>query len=172
MTSIGYARELVLPVEIAPRRSGEPVRLEAQIDLGVCSDICVPATVTVTLDLPQAVGRADPAIKAALRARPETAREAGVRRVACSVAPIRDGMRLTAEIEVPRLGGGEFAVFETADPGIWVAEADIRRDGNRLIAVTDMVGPGGAPFALDRSGITVTLLADGRAVELRGCPAP
>ena len=35
-----------------------------------------------------------------------------------------------------------------------------------------LVAGGGAPFALDRSGITVTVLGDGRAIEIAGCPAP
>jgi hypothetical protein len=34
------------------------------------------------------------------------------------------------------------------------------------------VPPDGAPFALDRSGVTMTILTPESAVEVRGCPAP
>jgi hypothetical protein len=35
-----------------------------------------------------------------------------------------------------------------------------------------MVPPQGAPFALDRSGVTLTVISEDRAVEIKGCPAP
>ena len=41
-----------------------------------------------------------------------------------------------------------------------------------LLAAADLVPPNGAPFALDRSGVTVTVISDTRAVEIQGCPAP
>ncbi|MFA5537726.1 MAG: protein-disulfide reductase DsbD domain-containing protein [Gemmobacter sp.] len=170
MQSIGYAQELILPIEIWPDEPDAPIAVQAQVDLGVCRDICVPATVAVAASLPAARGAADPAIRAALKNRPLTAREAGVGRVACTVAPLSDGVRLTAEIDLPPLGPGETAVIETASRAIWVSEATTRRSGARLVAEADLVAPGRKPFALDRSGITITLLSDRRAVEVAGCP--
>ena len=170
MRTLGYGGEMILPVRIAPRDPAAPIHLDAAIDLGVCSDICVPATLDLAVDLPP-VGRADPAIRAALAARPETAAEAGVRRIACTVEAADDGLRLTAEVDVPPLGRGEMAVIEAADATLWVSEARTTRHGGRLVAVADVVPLTDAPVALDRRGITVTLLSVGRAVELHGCPA-
>lgn len=172
MQSIGYHDGLVLPIEVIAIDPSRPVHLRARVDLGVCKDICMPATLDLTADL-TAPGRPDPAIKAALNAQPATARAAGVGRVACALAPIRDGLRLTAEVDVPALGGAEAVAIEPGLEGVWVSEAEVSRKGKRLTAVVDMVPPSGAPFALDRSGVVLTVIgAAGRAVEIKGCPGP
>ncbi|MGP3698295.1 protein-disulfide reductase DsbD domain-containing protein [Rhodobacter sp. NSM] len=171
MQTIGYRGEVVLPFEIVARDASRPIRLRARVDLGVCRDICVPAEFDLDAQLAPG-GGPDASIVEALRSRPETGHEAGVGRVACRVEPIDDGLRLTAELDLPETGGSEVVVLEPGTPAIWTSEAVTSRQGARLTAVSDMVGPGGAPFALDRSALTVTVLGDRRAVEIRGCPAP
>jgi DsbC/DsbD-like thiol-disulfide interchange protein len=168
--SIGYAGELVLPVELTLRDGGQPVEVAVRVDLGVCETICVPATVILAGRL-GAGGSPDPRIEAALAARPHQARAAGLTGVACAVDPIADGLRVTARLDLPPLGSKEVAVFELSDATIWISEADSRREGGRLTAAAEMVAPSGAPFALDRSDLRITVLGEGRAAELRGCPA-
>ena len=46
-----------------------------------------------------------------------------------------------------------------------------RREGNRLIAETELMQMNGQPFALDRSGLRLTVLGADRAVDIQGCPA-
>lgn len=171
MQTIGYRERVVIPVEVTPIDPSRPVVLRARIDLGVCRDICMPAVVELEalLDVP---GAPDPEINAALADRPATAPEAGLSGIACSVEPIEDGLKVTAVMDLPApRSRDETVVFEPGRPDIWVAEAQSRRQGDRLVAVTEMVGPSGAPFALDRSAMTLTVLAGGEAVEIRGCPA-
>lgn len=168
MRSIGYAKELILPVEIWPARAQEAVRLDTSVDLGVCHDVCVPATVKLSGVL-SSKGNADPSIRAALNAQPISARRAGLTAARCHIEPMKRGLRLSAELEMPRLGANEVVVIETADARVWVSEADSRRLGDKLYAEVDLVGPGRKPFALDRSGLTMTVLAEGRAVEVTGC---
>jgi hypothetical protein len=67
------------------------------------------------------------------------------------------------------LGTDEAAVIETADPSIWVSEAVSRREGDVLHATAEMVPPNGRPFAVDRSGIRITVLSGERGVDIRGC---
>jgi DsbC/DsbD-like thiol-disulfide interchange protein len=171
MRSIGYHDRLILPLEVTAIDPGQPVRLSVAMDLGVCDDICLPASFAVTGDLAPP-GAPDAGISAALAARAATAKEAGVGRVACTVDAIDDGLRLLARIALPDPGLPEVVAVETGDPAVWVAEALVERQGGELVAVTELVPPDGAPFALDRSGVTLTILAGGRAVEVRGCPAP
>jgi hypothetical protein len=75
-------------------------------------------------------------------------------------------------MDIPPLGPEETVVFESGVDGVWVSEAQADRSGSTLIAASDMVPPTGAPFALDRSGVTLTVISMDRAVEIRGCPAP
>ncbi|MCB6179163.1 hypothetical protein LHP98_13640 [Rhodobacter sp. Har01] len=170
MQTIGYHDQLVLPAEIVARDPSKPMVLSARIDLGVCRDICMPAALTLEAAITPP-GTPDSDIRAALAARPDTPAEAGLVAIGCTVEPIADGLRLTATLELPWAGRSETVAFETADPAVWVAEAVSQRQGDRLVAVTDLVPPSGGPFALDRSGITVTVIRDDGAVEIAGCPA-
>lgn len=170
MQSIGYAAELVLPIEVIPEDPGQPVELRARVDLGVCNDICMPASVSLSARL-EGPGAKDPAIAAALADRPVTAHEAGLRGIACDVEPMAGGLRVTARMDLPAARGDETVVFEPGRPGIWAGEAQTERQGNRLVAVAEMGAASGQPFALDRSAMVVTVLSPGRGVEIAGCPA-
>jgi DsbC/DsbD-like thiol-disulfide interchange protein len=171
MQSIGYHDRLVLPVEVTPDDPSRPIRLKLRMELGVCDEICLPAALDLATDL-GTPGAPDPAISAALAQRAATAQEAGVSGVSCQVDPIKDGLRVTARLGLPDPGSPEVVAFETADRTIWVAEAVTERRGGELVAMTELVPPNGAPFALDRSQVTMTILAPTGAVEVIGCPAP
>ncbi len=172
LLTLGYDGQAVLPVEVTPREAGRPVTLRARVAMGICQDICVPAEVTVEARLAEG-GSADAGmIRAALELRPRTAAEAGVGRVACAVEPIADGLRVTAEIALPGARGDETVVMEPANPGVWVSDATVERADRALVATAEMVPPEGAPFALDRSDLRLTVIDDQGAVDIPGCPAP
>jgi DsbC/DsbD-like thiol-disulfide interchange protein len=166
MKSIGYLNELVLPVEVVAQDPTQTVTLALKMDLGICHDICMPANLTFAATL-QGAGAKDARIEGALADMPQQAAGA-----TCSIAPIADGLRVQAQLTMPPLGPEETVVFETNDPQVWVAEAQTARQGGILSSTTDLVPPSGAPFTLDRSAVIVTVLAQGQAVEYRGCAAP
>ena len=168
MQSLGYHDAVVLPVEVEAMDPAQPVALHLRVDLGVCKDICMPATLELIADLTP--GGGDAAIRAALADQPISGGAAGLTDVQCTVEPIRDGLRVTAYLDLPLQGADETVVLESGLQGVWVSEATTTRDGGRLTAVADMVPPDGAPFALDRSGVVVTVIAPDRAVEIKGCP--
>jgi len=166
--SLGFKRELVLPLEITALDPDAPVHLRAEVDIGVCEQVCMPVSLHLETDLPRS-GARDPRILRALSETPVEAAEAGVRAVQCRVEPIADGLRVTALVALPRLGAGdEAAVFELSDPDVWVGTAETRREGDMLIATADMVSYQGG-FVLDRSTMRLTLIGDERAVDIRGC---
>lgn len=169
--TIGYKEELVLPLAIAPRQAGRPVRLSVTLDIGVCSDICIPHRMKIEGLLEDTSRSPTPDIAAALAARPLSAREAGAGRAICSLRPNADGLEITAHMDMPSQGGGEVVVIEPGSPGVWMSEMDVSRLGRSLTAVGDMVPTGGGPMSLDRSGVTITVLGERGAVELKGCAA-
>lgn len=169
MQSIGYLDALTLPVEVTPSDASQPVDLHLLMQLGICKDICMPATLTLATVLG---GDVDARIVAALRDGPINGAAAGLVRIVCEVAPIDDGLHVVARIELPVQGTPETVVFETADKTVWVAEASAARQGAVLTAATDFVAPKGAPFALQRRDLTVTVIGQGHSVEISGCPAP
>ena len=171
LRTVGYHDSLILPIEITPERAGQPVDVRLTVDLGVCRDVCVPAHLELTTTL-SGKGAADPAIKAALAQVPTHAKDAGLTAIHCAVAPISDGLTMTTLIRMPSLGPDETVVIEPADDTLWVSQSQTRRQGGVLTATTDLVPPNGAPFALDRSTVRVTVIGAGGAVEVTGCPAP
>ena len=170
MRSIGYHDGVTVPLEIALADGAGSVAVSGEITIGVCEEICIPVTLPFGSLLPQ-VGANDATIADAWSERPVSADAAGVSDVACTIAPIEDGLRVTAEIALPERGTDEHVVIEAADPRIWVSEAQVNRNGNALSASVDMVHPSGGPFALDRSGMRITVLGSGRAIDIRGCRA-
>jgi DsbC/DsbD-like thiol-disulfide interchange protein len=171
LQTIGYHDALTLPVEIIPKDPSRPVKVQLRVDLGICKDICMPAELSLSGDLP-AGGKPDATIRAALADQPRKAGDVGLRAISCAVAPVSDGLRLTARIDLPKQPGEEVVVFESTDRTIWVSEAETERQGGVLVSSADMVPSGGGAFALNRTGVTVTVLGAGRSVEIAGCPAP
>lgn len=168
MTSIGYPGDVVIPLEIRPENTTGDVLLQARMELGICKDICVPATLSFAGTLPRK-GQRDSRIVAALVDQPLQAAEARVGRVTCDVRPVKGGIRLEARIAMPSAGGQEFVVIEAANPALWVAEASTSRQGGQLTASTELAHATGAPFALDRSRLRFTVLGSKHAVDIRGC---
>jgi DsbC/DsbD-like thiol-disulfide interchange protein len=165
ITSIGYADEMILPLEIVPTDPSAPIDLNGEVTLGVCRDICIPVSARFALRL-DAPGAADPRIRGALDRRPERLHG----QVTCGVAAISDGLRLTAVVPSD-WEGVEALVVELPDPQVWVSQAEVSREGPMVAAVVDLVPPSGGAFALDRSTLRFTMIAGGRVAETTGCTA-
>jgi DsbC/DsbD-like thiol-disulfide interchange protein len=140
----------------------------AEVELGVCDEICVPMSVSIGAAFDGST-RADPMIERALAQRPENAGSAGLSSARCAAEAIRDGLRVTANVAIPPVGPDEFAVLELADRSVWISPADTTRQGGALTATADMVPPAAQPFALDRSAVRITIFGGtGRVVEVQG----
>ncbi|MGL4281162.1 MAG: protein-disulfide reductase DsbD domain-containing protein [Albidovulum sp.] len=169
LRTFGYHDMLVLPIEITARDPGAPIALRAAVELGVCEDICVPVSLSLTGSIVPG-GAAVPEIRSALDNQPEAARAAGLSAAHCEAEPIRDGMRLTGRLTLPPVGPEEIAVLELADKSVWVSPAETSRTGGELRTTADLVPASAQPFAVNRSDIRITVFGStGRAVELQGC---
>ncbi|AXI41110.1 protein-disulfide reductase DsbD domain-containing protein [Sulfitobacter sp. SK011] len=167
--TIGYANELILPITIAPRSSGKPVTLHADLDIGVCSDICVPQQLSLRATLDTTSRNPTPSIAAALAARAYSASEAGVKSATCSLRPTANGLEIETRLNVPSAGGREVVVIEPGQPNMWMSETDSSRNGRHLTAIGDLSSTNGGALAIDRSAILITVLGEKHAVEIQGC---
>lgn len=170
MRSIGYHDSVTVPLEIFPNGAGE-IRLKGELDVGICEDICVPAAFRFDTVIPTS-GKRDAAITAALLNQPLTAAQAGVGAVTCTLKPISDGMQVTVVSALATTPDPEAIVIETADPYVWVSEPVVTRTPSQITATSDLIHGNGDAFAVDRSGIRMTVLSRGRAVDIQGCSAP
>jgi DsbC/DsbD-like thiol-disulfide interchange protein len=171
MRSIGYDNMVVLPLTLQPNTQGKDIALYGNIDIGVCSEICIPYSVTVTGTIPHGVTTRDGQIAASIAQAPYSASEAGVTSATCAVTPTSDGVNLTATIKVPSTGGAEVAVIEAGNDHIWTSEPKVQRRGRTVTATADMMHVNGDAFALDRSSVVITILGRKHAVEIKGCTA-
>lgn len=171
MRTFGYENDLIIPLTIAPTDGNGPVHLAVEMDLGVCSDICVPHRVRFDHLLDTTATKPTAEIAAALAQRPFSAKEAGVKAATCTVEPTEDGLSIEARVTLPFTGRGEVMVIEPGLSQVWVSEAETRREGDQLIATSEMIHVGGGTFALDRSAIRLTVLGGKHAVDILGCTA-
>ena len=169
MRSIGYDQSVTIPIEVFPNASGD-IRLAGTMNIGVCEEICVPVSLSFDLPLTRDAGR-DPAITAAMLNRPLTASEASVGDVTCTISPLDDGVQISATANMAT-GRNDAIVIETSDPFVWVSEPDVTRSATRVTATSDLVHVDTGAFGVDRSGIRITVIGDGRAVDIQGCRAP
>ena len=54
----GYEDDIVWPLRVTATDPDEPLLLSLKLDYGVCSDVCVPASISTSLQLPAGVGEA------------------------------------------------------------------------------------------------------------------
>lgn len=169
MRTIGYEGDVVLPIALAPTRKGEPISLQATVDMGVCKDICIPHRMTLEAFIDDQNTKPTPAIAAALAARPYSAQDADVSYVTCALRPTEDGLAITATLDMPAIGRDEIVIIEPGQPGVWMSETQTERANGMLVAVGEMMLSDGSPIALDRDDVTITVLGQNHAVEIRGC---
>ncbi len=160
--AIGYDRDVILPLIVTARDASKPVRIRAEVEIGVCEEVCIPMTLRLAVTLP-AKGAYDAGIGASLERQPIRGG-----RFACKIAPISDGLRFQAHTKEARFKA-DIAVIETDDPNVWVSESETTQQGGTVVAEVEMVPPNAQPFALSRSTVRMTLIGDGRAIEMRGC---
>jgi len=170
MRSIGYERQLVLPLEITPADPSRPVRLKGEMAFGICEDVCIPGSARFGHLVDPAADR-HPAIVAALAAQPFSASEAGVRSAICHIRPTQSGLQIEAHVEMPPAGSVEAAVIEPGNPEIWASEPKVTRRGDTLIASSDLVHVAKGAYALNRSNVRITVLGDRHTVDIQGCAA-
>ena len=168
MQYLGYEDELVLPIEFTPNNAGN-VTIKGGVMMGVCEDVCVPynAVFQGTFDLAAPAANTQK-ITATLNNKPKVI--SGAR---CAAQPIEDGMKITATLNVPKMGTLEMAVLEHPDSNIWISEAISNRKGRTVTVQSDMVPQNAAPFFVDRSQLRITMIGEGgKAYEALGCTGP
>lgn len=54
--TLGYKNEVIFPLTVSPKVAGEAIRLAGSVDYLICSDICIPETIDLALDIPAGDG--------------------------------------------------------------------------------------------------------------------
>jgi hypothetical protein len=134
--------------------------------------VCIPAEAAVALELPPTLSGNPAPIRAALATAALSASAAGITAHRCDVSPAGDGFSLTTEIaSQSRLPTPQMVVYETGSEEIWISPKRWTMADQATTIEAGLAYYGTGAFAFDRSSVRITLLGDGRAIELRGCPS-
>ncbi|MCT4557517.1 MAG: protein-disulfide reductase DsbD family protein [Pelagimonas sp.] len=169
MRSVGYDSQVVLPLRISDLPKGKSKRLSVVANIGICKDVCLPHRIKVSAKLPAKSRKPDPLIAAAMANLPYSAQEAGISHVRCQIRPTDRGMGLKVTMRLPKGTGDEETVIEARDPHLWVSDPKTRWSGGTLTAQATVSHSSGGSFALDRSGLRITILDGVVPVEINGC---
>ncbi len=169
--SIGYKDHVTLPVRITPLDAAQPVRVNLQLNFGVCSDICVPASVQFSTNLGKLPDSGISTIKSALATTAIGARNGGVQTASCDITPNGTGFNIQANLKFTSQPGMRTTVIEYPDPDIWIDIAKTRVNGQHLTANAAIKYYGKGMLSIERSNIRITVLEGTRAIEINGCPA-
>ncbi|MBF0394807.1 MAG: hypothetical protein HQL38_19190, partial [Alphaproteobacteria bacterium] len=173
LESIGYEKDVVLPLSVRPERPGEPVALKAVVDYLTCAEICVPRRVELDLALP--AGPATPTPDAHLIDRFQSAVPGDGARAGLSVERVvtageGDGATLAVTLRAdPPLASPDLFV-EAPDGAMFQApETRLEQGGRRAVLVARAV-PGTLTGGLAGKAVKVTVGESGRAIEAAVTP--
>lgn len=152
--SLGYQKQVVLPLRIVARNPDKPVTLRASIDYAVCEKLCVPVTADAELAFASVASTEDTAIAAALDAVPKPARIGEVAPVAVRDIK-RDGGNVVVDVVAP--AGKPVDLFVEGPSADWA------------LPVPKLIGSGAGgvrQFGFDLDGVPAGASADGAALKL------
>ena len=167
--SIGYAGEVVFPLQIVPQDARRPVTLRLKAEYGVCEKVCIPASGKAQLQLNGGPSSEDTAITEAERRVPKPAALGDPGPL--SVRALRREIitsRQRVIIDVTARGGGEVDLFAEGPTPQWSLPlpepVESGPDGARRFAFDVEGVPPGASIA--GAQIKLTLVAGNDAIEV------
>jgi DsbC/DsbD-like thiol-disulfide interchange protein len=172
LITIGYKHELVLPIELTAPDPGQPIVINSTVEFAICDDVCLPASARISAVLTPDAEVEKAAISAALDAAPVTADQAGIAQISCGIAPVDDGFAITAHFTTRNaLSDKVLTVFEYPQSDVWIDGTTTAHSGNQVTVTSMLYSYSETPLVLDRSKMRLTVLDQGRAVDIQGCPA-
>lgn len=168
--TIGFKHELVLPIEFMARNDGQGITLSGEIDFGVCSDVCIPASAAFRAELPRDKTQNRKTIRAALAAGPGTARQGGVKSARCDIRPTKEGFAISSVVVLKQKPAvASVTVIEYTHEDVWIDVGATSTEGRNLETAAELYSFGDTPFALDRSRLRLTVFNGNKVTEIKGC---
>ena len=170
LDTFGYEGEVVFPLTVTPQRPGEAVALRGRADVLTCSDVCVPLSFDLALDLPATAAMPDAGSANLIdRFASQVPKTDGASGVAVTGAAADDAAT-AGVLQVAATASEPFAspdVFVEAGDFFAFAAPQVRLSdgGRRLSADLAVLQRPSDNAALVGSVVTVTLVDGPRAVE-------
>jgi DsbC/DsbD-like thiol-disulfide interchange protein len=152
--SLGYVKQLVLPLRVVAKDAGKPVTLRAAISYAVCEKLCIPVEANAELAFTSVASTEDGALKAALDTVPKPATISDPNPLTIRDLK-RDGKNVLVDVVAP--DNGDANLFVEGPTPEWALPVP------KLLAHS----PAGVKrFSFELDGLPPGASADGAALKL------
>jgi DsbC/DsbD-like thiol-disulfide interchange protein len=176
LATIGYDRDVILPLRVTPQDQAKPVTLQIKLDYAICEKLCVPAQAKAELALAGGQTAQDAALAAAEARVPRKVALGAGRTLgakpALAVRSIRredggDRPRILVDVAAPR--GAAVDLFAEGPTEEWGLPLPVAVDGAESGLQRFMFELDGAPPGAKYEGAVINLTAviDGDAIEVQ-----
>jgi DsbC/DsbD-like thiol-disulfide interchange protein len=169
LDTIGYDRDVVLPLRVRPQDPAMPVRLQIKLDYAVCEKLCVPAQSMAALALAGGQGTQEARLAAAEARVPRKAALGATGALALrSVRREQGGDRPRILVDVAAPRGVSVDLFAEGPTDQWALPVPVAVDGAASGLQRFMFELDGAPPDAKYEGalISLTAVTDGDAIEV------
>jgi DsbC/DsbD-like thiol-disulfide interchange protein len=169
LDTIGYDRDVILPLRVTPQDPAKPVTLQVTIDYAICEKLCVPAQTKAALALAGGSRAQDVRLAGAeARVPRKTALGAGQTLAVRAVRREDGGDRPRLLIDVAAPAGAAVDLFAEGPTDQWALPLPAAVDGapsgqQRFMLELDGAPPGGK---YTDTRINLTAVTDGDAIEV------
>jgi len=154
-TSLGYLKQVVLPLRIVAKNADKPVTLRASINYAVCEKLCIPVDATVELAFASVASTEDGTLSEALNAVPKPANIGDPNPL--SVLDIRRDGKTNVLVDVAAPDINDLSLFVEGPTPDWALP---------IPKLVDNGPPGGKRFSFELDGLPPGASADGAALKL------
>ncbi|MBY8974223.1 hypothetical protein KHP62_00290 [Rhodobacteraceae bacterium NNCM2] len=168
--TIGYSDEVVLPIRITPADPAARIDVKIDLDLGVCKDICVLETTSLSQSIPADLRDGGEIIARAMASVPKSGAAAGLSSATCTIAGAGKDRQFSAALTFDHPVSEPMVVLEGPE-GVWFHDTESTAGGNR-VDVTSTLSLMFDDIWVSRKGVRMTLLAEDMAADVQGCDAP
>jgi DsbC/DsbD-like thiol-disulfide interchange protein len=133
--SLGYSKQVLLPLRIVAKHADKPVTLRAAINYAVCDKLCVPVEASAELTFTSVASTEDSAIAAALDTVPKPARIGDATPLAIRDVRREGANTVVVDVVAPREAGGkEVDLFVEGPTPDWALPVPklVKREANGL----------------------------------------
>ena len=167
LATIGYDRDLILPLRVTPRDQAKPVTLQVKADYAICEKLCVPAQTKAGLALTGGQTAQEARLAAAeARVPKKVALGAGSALAVRTVRREDDRPRVLIDVVAPP--GATVDLFAEGPNEEWSLPLPVAVDGAASGLQRFMLELDGAPPGVKYEGarISLTAVTDGDAIEV------
>jgi len=173
LDTIGYDRDLILPLRVTPQDEAKPVTLSVKLDYAICEKLCVPAQTKAALALAGGLSAQDARLAAAEARVPrkvalgaEPAPGAGSGLAVRAVRRENDRPRVLIDVAAP--AGATVDLFAEGPDEQWSLPLPVPVDGAGSGLQRFMLELDGAPPGVKYEGarINLTAVTEGDAIEV------